>query len=231
MPKKFSKLSDVLLGCCGASLGISLVHDPKVIRKPARCARLPQLLFKSVEVGVPCVPYLFSKGATPNGSSSGTAEQVLRSQVVGFARMTILCQRDGSCLTDVANVNRRNTGVAERHRIQSWPNEQVFQSRVVLHEISWAKDGKRHVVVLNRVFYGSFAGKMRNIQEPVRLQDGEVGDVLHTGTSRKPIRGHPLSKFIGDVSNQEEHFVDSIQCFENGRRIGEITQSDLQTLR
>ena len=47
--------------------------------------------------------------------------------------------------------------------------------------------------------------------------------------SRKPIRGHPLSKFIGDVSNQEEHFVDSIQCFENGRRIGEITQSDLHT--
>ena len=32
--------------------------------------------------------------------------------------------------------------------------------------------------------------------------------------SRKPIRGHPLSKFIGDLSNQEEHFVDSIQCFE-----------------
>jgi hypothetical protein len=53
MPKEFSKLSDVLLGCCGASLDISLVHDPKVIRKPARCARLPQLLFKSVEVDVP----------------------------------------------------------------------------------------------------------------------------------------------------------------------------------
>ena len=77
MPKKFSKLSDVLLGYCGPPLDISLEHDPKVIRNPARCARLPQLLFKSVEVGVPCVPYLFSKGATPNGSA-GTAEQVLR---------------------------------------------------------------------------------------------------------------------------------------------------------
>ena len=61
---------------------------------------------------------------------------------------------------------------------------------------------------------------MRNIQESVRLHDGEVSDVLHAGTSRKPIRGRPLSAFIGDVSNQEEHFVDSIQCFENGRRIG-----------
>jgi hypothetical protein len=114
MPKKFSKLGDVLLGCCGPSLDISLVHDAKVIRKPARCSRLPQPLFKSVEVGVPCVPYLFSKGATPNGSSAGTAEQVFRSQDVGFARMTILCQRDGGRLTDVANVNRRNTGVAEK---------------------------------------------------------------------------------------------------------------------
>ena len=126
MPKKFSKLSDVLLGCCEASLDMNLEHDPKVIRKPARCARLPQLLYKSVEVGVPCVTDLFLKNATPGGRGVRTAEQVLRNQVVGFACITILCQRDCSRFGNIANINRRNTGVAERHRIQSWPMSRSF---------------------------------------------------------------------------------------------------------
>lgn len=39
VPKEFSKLSDVVLGCCEAPLDISLEHDPKVIGKPARGAR------------------------------------------------------------------------------------------------------------------------------------------------------------------------------------------------
>ena len=85
--------------------------------------------------------------------------------------MTIRGQGNRDGLSDIANVDRGDTNVSQRHRIYSGLRESLFKREVILVKIVWTNDGVGKIKRLQCVLDRQFGREMRHVLELIYLEN------------------------------------------------------------